>query len=116
MRWQSADRVRMTIRPELINLAGLLSGAATYALVDYCMGSTLWREIAADERIATINIAINYIQTATEGDVECTTTLDRRNRSVGVMRSEVRHDDGRLLATAVGSYSIRRVAPPAEAG
>ena len=108
MRWETAERVRMTIRPELINAAGLLSGPAAYALVDYCMGSTLWKQTEADERIATINIAINYVQSATEGDLICTTTLDRRNRTVGVMRSEVHHEDGRLLATAVGSFSIRR--------
>lgn len=97
----------MTIRPELINPAGLLSGAATYALVDYCMGSALWKQTERHERIATINIAINYVQTATDGDVICTSRLDRRNRSVGVLSSEVRHEDGRLLATAVGSFSIR---------
>ena len=108
MRWESAERVRMTVRPELINAAGLLSGAATYALVDYCMGSTLWRQTERDERIATIGISINYVQTATEGDVICECTLDRRNRSVGVLRGEVRHEDGRLLATAVGSFSIVR--------
>lgn len=101
----------MTIRPELINSAGLLSGAAAYALVDYCMGSTLWKQTERDERIATINIAINYIQTATDGDVICTTRLDRRNRSVGVLSSEVHHEDGRLLATAVGSFSITRRKP-----
>ena len=44
LRWESSDVVRMAIRPDLINAAGLLSGVATYALVDYCMGSTLWRE------------------------------------------------------------------------
>jgi uncharacterized protein (TIGR00369 family) len=114
MRWESAERVRMTIRPELINAAGLLSGAATYALVDYCMGSTLWVQTERDERIATISIAINYIQTATEGDVICICTLDRRNRSVGVMRGEVRHEDGRLLATAVGSFSIVRRRGPSD--
>jgi acyl-coenzyme A thioesterase PaaI-like protein len=43
LRWESFDRVRVTIRPELVNPAGLLSGAATYALVDYCMGSILPR-------------------------------------------------------------------------
>ncbi len=26
--------------------------------------------------------------------------------AIGVMQSEVRHEDGRLLATAIGSYSI----------
>jgi uncharacterized protein (TIGR00369 family) len=115
MRWEHANQIRLTIRPELINAAGMLSGPVAYALVDYCMGSTLWKQTTPDERIATIGISINYVQTATEGDVICTTELDRRNRTVGVMRSEVRHEDGRLLATAVGSFSIvpRRGAPNA---
>ncbi len=106
MRWESADTVRLEVRPDLINAAGLLSGAVTYALVDYCMGSTLWRQTSDEESIATVSISINYIQTATDGDVICHTELDRRNRRLAVLRSEVRHDDGRLIATAIGSYTI----------
>jgi uncharacterized protein (TIGR00369 family) len=106
MRWDDPQTVRLKIRPELINGGGLLSGVATYALVDYCMGSTLWVETTEGERIATINIAINYIQTAIEGEIICKTVLDRRNRTIGIMKSEVRHEDGRLLVTATGSYSI----------
>jgi uncharacterized protein (TIGR00369 family) len=105
-RWESANRVRLTVRDELINPAGLLSGPVAYAMVDYCMGSTLWMQRSGDERIATIGISINYIQTAREGDIVCETTLDRRNDRVAVMRSEVRHEDGRLLATAIGSSAI----------
>ncbi len=107
MRWENAQTVRLTIRPELINRGGLLSGVVTYALVDYCMGSTLWAQTARNERIATISISINYIQTATEGDVICRTTLDRRNRTIGILKSTVEAQDGRLLCTAIGSYSIR---------
>ncbi len=70
MRWDDPQTVRLTIRPELINGGGLLSGVVTYALVDYCMGSTLWAQTTAEERIATISISINYVQTATEGDVD----------------------------------------------
>lgn len=106
MRWESPERIRLEIRPELIGAGGLLSGVATYALVDYCMGSTLWAHTTEDEHIATVSISINYIQTATEGEVLCTSQLDRRNRSNAVLRSEVRHDDGRLLVTAIGSYAI----------
>jgi 1,4-dihydroxy-2-naphthoyl-CoA hydrolase len=120
MRWEDAQTVRLTIRPELINAGGLLSGVVTYALVDYCMGSALWAQTSEEERIATISIAVNYIQTATEGDVICRTTLDRRNRTTAVLRSEVSHEDGRLLVTAIGSYTIfpprkgeRRPAAPA---
>ena len=106
IRWETADTVRMEIRPELINAGGLLSGVATYALIDYCMGSTLWKETAEDEAIATVNISINYVQTATEGEAVCKTTLDRRNRRLAVLSSRVNADDGRLLATAIGSYTI----------
>jgi uncharacterized protein (TIGR00369 family) len=106
MRWEGPDTVRLTIRPELINAAGLLSGVVTFALVDYCMGSTLWPHTSDQEHIATLNISINYIQTATEGEIVCKTELDRRNRTNAVLRSEVRHQDGRLLVTAIGSYAI----------
>ncbi len=106
MRWEDPQTVRLRIRDELINRGGLLSGVVTFALVDYCMGSTLWAQTTAEERIATINIAINYVQTALEGEIVCRTTLDRRNRRTAVMHSEVRHDDGRLLVTAIGSYAI----------
>jgi uncharacterized protein (TIGR00369 family) len=106
MRWESADTVRLEVRPDLINAGGLLSGAVTYAMVDYCMGSTLWRETTDHEAIATVSISINYVQTATDGEVVCHTKLDRRNRRLAVLSSEVRHDDGRLLATAIGSYTI----------
>ena len=106
LRWERADTVRLTIRPDLINAGGLLSGVAAYALVDYCMGSTLWTETTDDEAIATVNISINYVATATEGEAICHTQLDRRNRRLAVLRSEVKADDGRLLATAIGSYTI----------
>ena len=106
MRWDDPQTVRLAIRPELINAGGLLSGVATYALVDYCMGSTLFAQTTRGERIATISISINYIQTALEGEVVCRSVLDRRNRSNAVMRSEVRHEDDRLLVTAIGSYAI----------
>jgi acyl-coenzyme A thioesterase PaaI-like protein len=106
IRWEDPQTVRLQIRPELINAGGLLSGVATYAMVDYCMGSTLWAHTTDEERIATISISINYIQTATEGELVCRSVLDRRNRSNAVMRSEVCHEDGRLLVTAIGSYAI----------
>jgi acyl-coenzyme A thioesterase PaaI-like protein len=116
MRWRDPQTVSLQIRPELINAGGLLSGVVTYALVDYCMGSTLWAQTTAQERIATISISINYIRTATSGEIVCRSVLDRRNRTTGVMRSEVSHADIGLLVTAIGSYSIfpRRDRPSRE--
>ena len=106
LRWESHDRVRLTVRPELINPAGLLSGPVAYAMVDYAMGSALWAQRESGERIATIGISMNYLRTAREGDVICEAVLDRRNDRVAVLRAEVRDEDGALLATAIGSFSI----------
>ena len=106
IRWVHANEVHLTIREDLINAGGLLSGVVGYAMVDYCMGSTLWKQTSDDEAIATIGISINYVQTATDGDLICTTDLDRRNRSNAVLSTKVLHEDGRLIATAIGSYSI----------
>ena len=106
IRWDDPGTARFAIRPELINAGGMLSGVATYALVDYTMGSALWKETSDEEAIATINIAINYVRTAVEGEAVCSTVVDRRNRTSAVLRSEVRTGEGELMATAIGTYSI----------
>ena len=36
----------------------------------------------------------------------CRSSLDRRNRRLATLRSEVTTDDGRLLCTAIGSFTI----------
>ncbi len=106
LRWVSPDELRMAVRPELLNGGGILSGVATYAMVDYCMGSTLWVQTSAEEGIATVSISINYVQTALSGELSCRSRVDRRNRTIAVLSSEVRGEDGALIVTAIGSYSI----------
>jgi uncharacterized protein (TIGR00369 family) len=106
LRWEDPCTVRLTVREDLINPAGLLSGVVAYALVDYSMGSALWEHTADDENIATLSIAISYLRTTTEGEVVCRTKLDRRTRTNAALRSEVADDGGRLLATAVGTYAV----------
>ncbi len=105
LRWDDPQTVRLTIRPELINNGGLLSGVVTYALVDYCMGSTLWAQTSEQERIATISIAINYIQTADRGrdrvphDARPPQPQDRGDAQRGSSRgwSPAGHGDRQLL-------------------
>jgi uncharacterized protein (TIGR00369 family) len=106
LRWERPGRVRLTIRPELINPAELLSGPVAYAMVDYSMGSALWMERSHGERIATIGISINYLRTAREGEVRCESILERRNDRVAILSSRVTDSGERLLASAIGSFSI----------
>lgn len=109
--WDDERTARLTIRPGLLNENGLLLGPVGFALADYSMAAALWRETTAEELIATINISINFIQSASEGDVLCRARLDRRNRRIAVLSGEMHHSDGRLLATAIGSFSIYPIRP-----
>ncbi len=106
LRFEEPGVVRLTVRPELLNRAGLLSGAVGYTMVDYAMGSALWAQRNEGEGIATLSISVNYLQTATAGDVVCHAHVDRRNRTAATLRATVLADDGRLLLTAIGSFSI----------
>ena len=101
LRWEAFDLVRMTIGPQHMNPAGLLAGGVSYAMVDYCMGTTLWQAREKGERVATINISINYLRTAREGDVFCSSKLDRRNDRVAILSSpRVHRGAGRQRAVA----------------
>lgn len=106
IRWDDVGQSRLTIRPELMNPGGRLTGPVTFAMLDYTMGSVLYAQTSPDEAIATTNLAINFIASATEGDIVCRTWVDRRTRSNASLRGEVTHADGRLLSTAVGSFAI----------
>lgn len=106
LRFEEPGVVRLTIRPDLLNRATLLSGPVSYAMVDYAMGSALWAQLADDEAIATLSISVNYLQSATEGDLVCHAHVDRRNRTAATLRATVMADDGRLLLTAIGSFTI----------
>ena len=107
VRWDDAETLRATIRPDLLNPGGFLSGVVAFTLVDYSMASALIEHMTEDEGCATLNIAISYLRTATEGEVVCRTRLDRRSRTNAALSSEVVHEgSGDVLATAVGTYAI----------
>src|SRR3954449_11258335 len=110
-RHEAPGRISLTMRPELMNRGGMLSGAVAFTMIDYAMGSALWPQISEEEAIATLNISINYVATAREGDIVCVAEVDRRNRRAATLTSRVEAADGRLLATAIGSYTIFPLKP-----
>jgi acyl-coenzyme A thioesterase PaaI-like protein len=70
------------------------------------MTSAVMAELAEDEMCATTNVAINFVDSAAAGDVHCRARVERRTRRTAATACEIRHD-GRLLATALGSFVIR---------
>ncbi len=118
LRHEAPGRLVLALGPELLNSGGLLAGPVVFALVDYAMGSVLWDELEEPQGMATNNVAINFVATAGTGDVVCAARVDRRTRGVAALSATVTTAaDGRLLATAIGSYVIlprmpARLEPP----
>lgn len=117
IRWDAPEVARLTIRPDLVGIGGLLLGAVSFALIDYCMGSTLYAHTTDEEEFATTSFALNYIAGAADGEVVCTTELDRRIRHTAALRAQVHDADGRLLVSAIATFAIfaaRRRTPDAQ--
>jgi acyl-CoA thioesterase len=106
LRFDSPTVVRLEIRPELVNGVGKLLGPVVFALTDYAMGAAVWNTLTTGEVCATINVAINFVDSAASGEVVCTSRVDRRTKRAAATSCELRHADGRLLATAIGSFAV----------
>lgn len=107
--WDAEDRTRLTVGPELLNPGGTLVAGVYFSMLNYTMGSTLLSRLDAGETTATLSTAINYVAAARDGElILCGAHLDRRTRVSAVLRGQIERDDGRLLATAVGSFTILR--------
>ena len=102
-----ASRCRVTIRAELLNPHGVVHGAVAYALADTGMGGALYPLLEKGESCATIEIKIVYLSSAKEGDLVCDTRVIRKGSRVAVLESEIL-ESGRLVAKALGTYSILR--------
>ena len=95
-----AGRDPAPVQPALLNGGGLLLGPVGFALVDYSMASALWAQRNPGELIATINVSLNFIQSASEGELACIATVDRRNRTP--RRSQPGPSRGRTFADQRG--------------
>ena len=106
LRWEDPQTVRLQIRPELINRGGLLSGWSpmrwsTTAWARRC-GRRPPRGAHRDDQHLD---QLHPDRHRGRGRLPTDAGPPQPHASA-VMRSEVRHEDGRLLVTAIGSYSI----------
>ena len=99
------SRGSLAVTEQLQNPFGVLHGGVLYAMADTGMGAALYPGLEGDERCATIEIKISYMQAVTEGTIVCETDVVKRGRRVAYLESDLTND-GDLVAQATGSFSI----------
>jgi acyl-CoA thioesterase len=104
-------RMRLRLRPEMMNPFGSVHGGATSALIDSAAGSAIAAGCVPDsDRImGTIDMQVHFLERAKGGELIAEGRTVRAGRSVAIASVEVRDDRGTLVA--LGTATFRMGAP-----
>lgn len=99
-------------RPELVGDArrGALHGGVISMLVDTCGGFAVWSMCALSDRIATIDMCVDYLKPAIGGDLVAESRVRLLGNRVGnaVTTLFMRDDPSVVVAEGRSVYNIRR--------
>ncbi len=93
-------RARLAWRPELSTAGGAMHGGALMALADNCGGLCAMLNLPEGAKsTATITLSSSFLRAVRSGAVWAATRPLHRGRTVMVLETELRRDDGALAAT-----------------
>lgn len=105
-------RLRIPFRPELVGDARrpALHGGVISTLADVCGGFAIWTCCRPDDRIATIDIGVDYLRPAGPADLLAEATVRLLGNRVGNAHVTLwsQGDRDRPVAEARAVYNIRR--------
>ena len=99
--------VRLVLQPHHLNRRGVVHGGVVGALLDSALGAAVISAIPAEWWCATISLATQFVDGATDGaTLSAVGRVVRRGGRVAFATGEVRDDRDRLIATASGSWHL----------
>jgi acyl-CoA thioesterase len=110
------SRIRLQVRPELLNFGGAVHGGVISSMVDVAIGVACHSLDAEGRRPqATTDLNVTFVRPARDGVLECVGRIRRRGRSLAVGEAEVSDGEGRLVALGRATYLVGG-SPPRQAG
>jgi acyl-CoA thioesterase len=97
----------LKIEDKVLNVYGTVHGGAISTLADISMGYALFGYLREDERLATVEMKINYVAAVSSGVLTAEAKLVNRSRNLAVLESRV-ECGGKLVAKAMGTFYISR--------
>jgi acyl-CoA thioesterase len=104
-----APQAELKIEDNVLNVYGTVHGGAISTLADVSMGYALFGHLHEDEKLATVEMKINYIAAVSAGVLTAEAKLVNRTRNLAVLESRV-ECGGKLVAKAMGTFYISRKA------
>jgi 1,4-dihydroxy-2-naphthoyl-CoA hydrolase len=106
-------RVRLEVRDELRQPAGLLHGGVLSTLVEsVCSRATFAAVHQQGMQAMGQSISVSFMRPVTEGAVEIEARARHRGRTTWVWEAEVRGADGKLAALAQMTIAVRPAPEP----
>ena len=96
----------LDLGPHHLNGRGVAHGGVISALLDTVMGAAVIAAIPKEWWCATTSLSVQFLEGAREGHIRATAEVVRRGKRVAFAHGEARDAEGRLLATAAGSWHL----------
>jgi len=97
---------RLAWRDELCTTGGAMHGGALMSLADNLGGVCAYLNLPARAGTATISSSTNFMRSVREGHVTATTRPLRVGRTVIVVQTDLRDDNGRLVVQTTQSQAV----------
>lgn len=97
--------IKIDMRDDLRQPAGLLHGGVTAALIDTAMAYAVITRLAEGERASTVDLTVHYLRPHTEGIFTCTAKVVRAGKRIFTVSADVVNEQEKLIATSISTYT-----------
>ncbi len=99
--------VYLTVEQKHCNKGGVCHGGLHTMLLDMALGGALVSTLKIEEWCATTQLNVSFISSAQRGDViSASGRVVKRGRNVAHLSGEIHNQNGRLIASASGTWAI----------
>ena len=96
----------LEVTPALHNPNGVVHGAVLFAMADTSMGAAAMSVVEPGRACASIEVQLRFFRPALDGALHAETEVVKPGRRVIQLESRITDGDGRLIATATGSFAV----------
>ena len=102
------SRIKMPFKQDLTHPYGIVHGGAIASLADSAVAMALISLVEPEDRITTIEFKINFFAPISKGELEAHAKIIHRGSKTAVGDVEAIHEEGKLVAKVIATYSIKR--------